>query len=63
MKLASGPFLCSVPSIQNEEPEESDNSTALTKAEEEKERLRARKKGWELLRPLEGNCMYIVSAT
>ena len=59
MKVNSTSFLCALPHFRPPAPEE-DDSTSLTRAEEEKERLRARKKGWELLRPLEGNCMYFV---
>jgi protein OS-9 len=59
MKLNSSAYLCGLPLLRQIASSE-DNSTSLTQAEEEKERLRARNKGWELLRPLEGNCMYIV---
>ena len=59
MKVNSTSFLCALPHFRPSPPEE-DIATSLTHAEEEKERLRARKKGWELLRPLEGNCMYLV---
>jgi hypothetical protein len=62
MKLNSSTFICALPHFQSPTAIE-DETTALSKAEEEKERLRARKKGWELLRPLEGNCMYFVSTT
>jgi protein OS-9 len=61
MKTNSSTFLCSLPHIRPASPSE-DDFTSLTRADEEKERLRARNKGWELLRPLEGNCMYFVSA-
>jgi Glucosidase II beta subunit-like protein len=60
MKINSTTFICTLPHIRPVVPEP-DNSTDLSRAEEEKERLRARKKGWELLRPLEGNCMFYVS--
>lgn len=59
MKIESSTFLCTVPHIRPASPTE-DDSTSITQAEEENERLRARNKGWELLRPLEGNCMYFV---
>ena len=59
MKLNSSTFVCTLPHFHPTSAIE-DDTTALTKAEEEKERHRARKRGWELLRPLEGNCMYFV---
>jgi len=59
MKLNSSTFLCALPHVHPPSAIE-DDTKALTKAEEEKERHRARKRGWELLRPLEGNCMYFV---
>jgi len=58
MKVNSTTFLCTLPHFPQSPPD--DDTTSLTHAEEEKERLRARKKGWELLRPLEGNCMFYV---
>jgi len=61
MKVNSTTFLCTLPHFRLP-PAEEDNSTSLSHAEEEKERNRARKKGWELLRPLEGNCMYLVTS-
>ena len=59
LKLNSSTFVCTLPVLRPSASEE-DNTTSLSHAEEEKERLRARKKGWDLLRPLEGNCMYFV---
>src|SRR5271170_3957324 len=59
MKLNSSTFLCTLPYLGPISSSE-DNTTSLSHTEEEKERLRARKKGWDLLRPLEGNCMYFV---
>lgn len=60
MKIDSTTFLCDLPLIKTASSTTEDNTTtALSPAEEEKERLRARKKGWELLRPLEGNCMFL----
>jgi len=58
MKVNSSTFLCTLPHFQESPPD--DNTTSLSHADEEKERHRARKKGWELLRPLEGNCMFYV---
>jgi hypothetical protein len=60
MKVNSSTFLCSLPHLRPSTAEE-ENATSLTRSEEENERLRARKKGWELLHPLEGNCMFFVS--
>ena len=59
MKISSSTYLCTLPQFPPMPSD--DNTTSLTHAEEEKERLRARQKGWELLRPLEGNCMFFVS--
>ena len=60
MKINSTTFLCDLPLVKPTPSTTEDNTTtALSPAEEEKERLRARKKGWELLRPLEGNCMFL----
>ena len=60
MKLNSSTFFCTLPYLRPASSDE-DNTTSLSRGEEEKERLRARKKGWDLLRPLEGNCMYFVN--
>lgn len=60
MKVNSTTFVCTLPHIRPPTASEED-ATSLSHAEEEKERLRARTKGWELLRPLEGNCMYFVT--
>lgn len=59
MKANATTYICALPQIR---PASQDNeTTSLSHAEEERERLRARKKGWDLLRPLEGNCMFLVS--
>lgn len=58
MMLDSSPYLCSLPLA-----EASNNRTEAQKSkdDEAKELARATDKGWELLKELEGNCMYFVS--
>ncbi|MCJ1287417.1 Protein OS-9 [Xylographa opegraphella] len=59
MILDSLPYLCSIPQVGHA----SQNKTAAanSKADEEKELARAADRGWELLKELEGHCMYFVS--
>lgn len=59
MVLDSSPYLCSIPQVS--EAPKNKTSAANSKAEEEKELARATDRGWELLKDLEGNCMYFVS--
>ena len=58
MMLESAPYLCALPLA-----EASRNATEAQKSkdDEAKELARATDKGWELLKELEGNCMYFVS--
>ena len=59
MLLDSLPYLCSIPQVtvspQNK------TTAADSKAEEEKELARAANRGWELLKDMEGQCMYFIS--
>ncbi|MCJ1320919.1 Protein OS-9 [Xylographa vitiligo] len=59
MVLDSSPYLCSIPQVSL--PPQNKTSAASSKAEEEKELARAADRGWELLKELEGHCMYFVS--
>ena len=59
MMLDSAPYLCSIPQVSITHI----NKTAVTnsKAEEEKELAQAADRGWELLKDMEGHCMYFIS--
>lgn len=59
MVLDSLPYLCSIPQVHIEPKNKT--SAADSKAEEEKELARAADRGWELLKDLEGQCMYFIS--
>ena len=54
-------YLCSIPILPDEEPQNSTVSAEEAKAEEEKELMRAKDRGWELLEGMEGNCIYYLS--
>ena len=54
-------YLCSIPVIPEEIPQNDKTSAEEAKAEEEKELLRAADRGWELLEGMKGNCIYYVS--
>jgi protein OS-9 len=60
MNMTPHQYLCSIPVIQPPEPE---NKTAseLARAEEARELARAAENGWELLKELEGICLYFMS--
>ncbi|KAL8825115.1 MAG: hypothetical protein Q9170_007923 [Blastenia crenularia] len=59
MILNGQSYLCAIPSIQI--PAENDTSKVKDKAEEAAELARATDRGWELLKEMEGNCMYFIS--
>ncbi|KAL8931890.1 MAG: hypothetical protein Q9216_007037, partial [Gyalolechia sp. 2 TL-2023] len=59
MILNGRPYLCSIPSVSK--PAQNDTSKAKDKAEEAAELARASDRGWELLKEMEGNCMYFIS--
>ena len=59
MVLDSSPYLCSIP--QASHPPQNKTLAASSKADEEKDLARAADRGWELLKELEGHCMYFVS--
>ncbi|MCJ1402272.1 Protein OS-9 [Xylographa trunciseda] len=59
MVLNSSPYLCSIPQVS--EPPQNRTKAANNKADEEKESARAADRGWELLKELEGHCMYFIS--
>ena len=59
MLLDSSPYLCSVPQVTV--TKQNKTAAADSKAEEEKELARAANRGWELLKDMEGQCMYFIS--
>lgn len=54
-------YLCSIPIIPDQEPQNSTTSAEEAKAEEEKELVRASDRGFELLEGMRGNCIYYLS--
>ncbi|KAJ8111612.1 hypothetical protein OPT61_g5834 [Boeremia exigua] len=54
-------YLCSIPTIPDEPPQNNSTSAEEAKAEEEKELVRATDRGWELLEGMRGNCIYYLS--
>ena len=54
-------YLCSMPIIPEEPPQNSTASADETKADEEKELMRASDRGFELLEGMQGNCIYYLS--
>ena len=58
MILDSAPYLCSIPQVS---PPQKNESATRSKADEEKELARATNRGWELLKDMEGHCMYFIS--
>lgn len=54
-------YLCSIPAIPNEAPQNSTATVEEAKAEEEKELMRATDRGWELLEGMRGSCIYYLS--
>ncbi|KAH8732639.1 hypothetical protein GQ44DRAFT_601576, partial [Phaeosphaeriaceae sp. PMI808] len=53
-------YLCSIPVIPDEVPQNSTTTAEEFKAEQEKELVRATDRGWELLEGLRGSCVYYV---
>jgi protein OS-9 len=54
-------YLCSIPIIPEEIPQNSTTTAEEAKAEEEKELVRATDRGWELLEGMRGSCIYYLS--
>jgi protein OS-9 len=54
-------YLCSIPVIPDEVPQNSTATAEQVKAEEEKELMRAADRGWELLDGMQGECIYFLS--
>lgn len=54
-------YLCSIPVIPEEVPQNSTTTAEEAKAEEEKELVRAADRGWQLLEGMRGNCIYYLS--
>ncbi|KAF9699527.1 hypothetical protein EKO04_002541 [Ascochyta lentis] len=54
-------YLCSIPMIPDEVPQNDTTTAEEAKAEEEKELVRATDRGWELLEGMRGSCIYYLS--
>ncbi|KAF2028128.1 Pkinase-domain-containing protein [Setomelanomma holmii] len=54
-------YLCSIPIIPEEVPQNSTTTAEEAKEEEEKELVRATDRGWELLEGMKGSCIYYLS--
>lgn len=54
-------YLCSIPTIPEEVPQNNTASAEQAKADEEKELARAADRGWQLLEGMRGNCIYYIS--
>lgn len=52
-------YLCSIPQVAK--PVGQPSNDTISKADEEKELARAKDRGWELLAPMQGNCVYFIS--
>ena len=52
-------YLCTIPLVSN--PTKNETFEENAKADEEKELARASDRGWELLKDMEGHCMYFIS--
>ena len=59
MVLDNASYLCSIPQVSVTPSNQS--AARHSKAEEEKELARAADRGWELLKDMEGHCMYFIS--
>ncbi|KAL8640687.1 MAG: hypothetical protein Q9226_008717, partial [Calogaya cf. arnoldii] len=59
MKLNGRSYLCAIPTVDT--APDNDTVRAKDKAEEAAELTRATDRGWELLKEMEGNCMYFIS--
>lgn len=59
MMLDHAPYLCSIPQVSITPINHT--AAAQSKAEEEKELARAADRGWDLLKDMEGQCMYFIS--
>ena len=58
MKMKNETYLCKIPLSNSSD---SDNSSSEPETDDLAELDRARARGWDLLRPLEGECMYYIS--
>lgn len=63
MILDGKPYLCAIPVVENPAKNETAFAQAKAKAEAEEaaELTRATTRGWELLKDMEGSCMYFIS--
>ncbi|WYZ37751.1 hypothetical protein EsH8_II_001257 [Colletotrichum jinshuiense] len=60
MKMPPSKFLCSIPILEPQTPE-NHTATELAKQEEARELAKASAHGWKLLNDLDGNCLYFMS--
>lgn len=60
MVLNNRRYLCSIPRIP-EDVDKSNGTHPTTPEDEEKELVRATNRGWELLKPMDGTCLYFYS--
>lgn len=58
MTLNSRPYLCSIPTVSSTQ---NTTNTTVDPTAEAAELTRATDRGWELLKGMEGNCMYFIS--
>lgn len=61
MILHSQPYLCRIPIVDTISNNGSAGANNHSKADEEKELMRASDRGWELLKGMQGNCIYFLS--
>ncbi|EKG11912.1 Mannose-6-phosphate receptor binding protein [Macrophomina phaseolina MS6] len=61
MILHTQPYLCRIPIVDTNSNKGNTSGTNHSKADEEKELMRASDRGWELLKGMQGNCIYFIS--
>ncbi|KAK0650523.1 Protein OS-9-like protein [Lasiodiplodia hormozganensis] len=62
MMLNSQPYLCRIPLVDTSATNNASSANGTTsEADEEKELARASDRGWELLKGMQGNCIYFLS--
>ena len=59
LSLKGQRYLCRIPQVEQTYPEET--NTTISKFDQEKELARANEKGWDLLKGMQGNCIYFWS--
>ncbi|PKX90964.1 PRKCSH domain-containing protein [Aspergillus novofumigatus IBT 16806] len=61
MLLDGQRYLCSIPQVDNEDKNQTNGAESTSKEDEQREIARATDRGLELLREMEGKCMYYIS--